>query len=187
MKAVTVTVANGDRLTAASIGSATFPGVQGTETITGALKVHGLHKNQISVPKLIEKSSSLKMPKYKCTIESKRVSVMVIPKSGSLYVTECLMVVTDPPAPETVTMIDKKFTFAVESDAKMCLVTLVQRQLLLFPKRKWFCEFQSSKRIKTFALAVLWESLTAGLFDPAGGTVLNPAKGSRWTSKLQYK
>ena len=37
MKAVTVTVANGDRLTAASIGSATFPGVQGTETITGAL------------------------------------------------------------------------------------------------------------------------------------------------------
>ena len=43
MKAVTVTVANGDRLTAATIGSAILPGVQGTFT----------HKNLISVPKLI--------------------------------------------------------------------------------------------------------------------------------------
>jgi hypothetical protein len=51
MKAVTVTVANGDRLTAATIGSAILPGVQGTFT----------HKNLISVPKLIEKGLSLKM------------------------------------------------------------------------------------------------------------------------------
>jgi len=55
MNAVTVTVANGDALTAAAIRSASFPGVQKTMTLTGVLFVSGLHKNLICVPKLIEK------------------------------------------------------------------------------------------------------------------------------------
>jgi hypothetical protein len=41
---------------------------------------------------------------------------MATPKSGSFYVAECLVVVTYPPAPETVTMIDKKVAFAVATD-----------------------------------------------------------------------
>ena len=61
MTAVTVTVANGDRLTAAAFGSATSPGVQGTVTLTGVVFLPGLHKNLVSVPKLIEKGLSLKM------------------------------------------------------------------------------------------------------------------------------
>ena len=55
MKAVAMTVARGDRLTAAAIESASFPGVQGTVTLTGILLVPGLHKNLISVPKLMRK------------------------------------------------------------------------------------------------------------------------------------
>jgi hypothetical protein len=115
MTAVTVTVANGDRLTAAAFGSATSPGVQGTVTLTGVVFLPGLHKNLVSVPKLIEKGLSLKM--LKCIMESKRGPVMAIPKSGSFYVAECLVVATDPRAPETVTMIDERFTFAVATDA----------------------------------------------------------------------
>jgi hypothetical protein len=57
MKAVTVTVMNGDRLTAAAIGSDISPGVQGTLTLTRVLYIPGLHKNLISLPKLIENSA----------------------------------------------------------------------------------------------------------------------------------
>jgi hypothetical protein len=59
----------------------------------------GLHKNVISVPRLIEKCLSLKMLKHKCIIESKRPTVMAIPKSGSVYGAQCLVVVKNPPAP----------------------------------------------------------------------------------------
>ena len=81
MKAVTV--ANSDRLTTAAIGSAPFPGMQGTVALTGVLYVPGLHENLVSVPKSIEKCLSLKMLKHKCIIQCKRVSVMAILKSGS--------------------------------------------------------------------------------------------------------
>ena len=90
---------------------------------------------------------------------------MAIPESGSFYVAECLMVVTDPPAPETVTMINKKVTFAVDTDPLKQqisgirdLVILRLRQLFLCPRRNSFWEFQSLKRVNTkvlFALAVL--------------------------------
>jgi len=141
MKAVTVTVANVDRLTAAAIGSATFPGVQGTVTPTGLLYVPGLHKNLIFVPKLIEKGLSLNMLKHKCIIESKRCPVMAIPKSGSFYVAECLIVVSDSPAPETVTMIDKKYPNTCGQKPYVLHVTSriglqVPRNLLLF--ELWF-------------------------------------------------
>jgi len=72
MKAVTMTKANGDRLTATAIGSAFSPGGQETATLAGVVYAPGLHKNMISVPKLIEKGLSLKMLKHKCIIESKR-------------------------------------------------------------------------------------------------------------------
>ena len=42
---------------------------------------------------------------------------MAIQKSGSFYVAEYLTVVTDLAAPELVTMIEKKVTFAVATDA----------------------------------------------------------------------
>jgi len=139
--------------------------VQGTVTLTGVLCVPGLHKNLISVPQLIEKVLSLKMLKNQCIVEAKRGPVMAIPKSGSFYVAECLMVVTDPPAPETVTMINKKVTFAVDTDPLKQqisgirdLVILRLRQLFLCPRRNSFWEFQSLKRVNTkvlFALAVL--------------------------------
>ena len=94
IKIVTVTVANGDRLTADSIGSASFSGMQGAVTFTVVLYVPGLHKNLISDPKLIEKGSSLTMFKNKFLVESKRGLVMEIKKSGSFYITESLTVVT---------------------------------------------------------------------------------------------
>jgi hypothetical protein len=50
LRTVTVTVANGDRVTATAIGSAIFPGLQGTVTLTEVLYVPGLHKNLISDP-----------------------------------------------------------------------------------------------------------------------------------------
>jgi len=55
MEAVTVTVANGDRLNAAAMGSTSSPGVQGIVTLTGVLYHPGLHRNLIFVPKLFEK------------------------------------------------------------------------------------------------------------------------------------
>jgi len=42
---------------------------------------------------------------------------MAIPKSGPFYVAECLVVVKNPPAPETGIMIDKNVTFAVATGA----------------------------------------------------------------------
>jgi len=87
---------------------------------------------------------------------------VAIPKSGSFYVVKCLMVVTDPSAPETITMIDKKVTFAVASDE-----TNVRHQgfghfgikgIVAMFKKKSCWEFQSLKRINTsvlFAVAVL--------------------------------
>jgi hypothetical protein len=66
--------------------------------------------------KLTLESFSLKMLKHKCIIDAKQGPVKMIPKSGSFYVTECLIDVTDSPARETVTMIDKKVTFAVATD-----------------------------------------------------------------------
>jgi len=102
MKAVTVTVTVGDRFTDAAIGSATFSGMQGTVTFTGVLFVPGQYKNLISVPKLIEKRLSLTMIKSKCLLKSKRGLVMEAKKSGSFYSTECLEVVMDHNAPETV-------------------------------------------------------------------------------------
>jgi hypothetical protein len=71
MKVVTVILENCDTLTAPAIGSAIFPGVQRTVTLTGVLNVPGLYKNLIFVPNLIEKGLSLKMPKHKCIIKSK--------------------------------------------------------------------------------------------------------------------
>ena len=72
IKIVTVTVANGDRLTAASIRFVTFSGVQGTVTFSRVSCVPGIHKNLISVPKLIEKKSSLTTLKNKCVLESNK-------------------------------------------------------------------------------------------------------------------
>jgi len=89
-----------NRLTAAAIGSATFPGVQGTAILTGVLYVPGLHKNLISVPKLIS------------------VSLMDVKKYGSFYVTEFLAVVTGPSNPETVEQNERKVRFANVMDAK---------------------------------------------------------------------
>jgi hypothetical protein len=64
MKAVSVTVANGNKVTVASRGSAAFSGVQETVTLTGARFVPGQYKNLTLVQKLIEKKN--------CLIESKR-------------------------------------------------------------------------------------------------------------------
>jgi hypothetical protein len=79
---------------------------------------------------------------------------MAIPESGSFYVAECLMVVTDPPAPETVTMIEKKITFAVASDASNVwhptFVHLGTKAIVAMSKKKSFGEFQSLKRIKFY-------------------------------------
>jgi hypothetical protein len=168
MKAVTVTVASGDRLTAA-IGSATFPAVQGTVSLTGKVYVPGLHKNLMSAPKLIEKGLSLKMLKHKCIVESKRGPVIAIPKSGSLYITECLMVVTDRLASETVTMIDKKFTFAVASDATnswhqrfgylgtKAIVAMSKKEIVLGISKLEEHKYESS----------LWPGCTLGKIDNA--------------------
>ena len=60
---------------------------------------------------------SLEILKHKCIMESKQGSVMAIPKSGPFYVAECLVVVKNPPAPETGIMIDKNVTFAVATGA----------------------------------------------------------------------
>jgi len=90
--------------------------VQGTMNLTRVLYVHGLHRNLISTPKLIEKGLTLKMLKHQCIIESKRGPVMAIPKSGSFYVAECLTVVRDTCAPERVTLIDQKVTIAVATN-----------------------------------------------------------------------
>ena len=57
------------------------------------------------------------------------------------------------------------------------LFTLGLRQLLLCPRRS---RLGNSKAWKGL-------SFTASLFNPAGGTVLNPAKGSIWTSKVQWE
>jgi hypothetical protein len=66
---------------------------------------------------------------------------MAIPKSGSFYVAECLVVVTDSPAPETVTIIDA-VTFGTKA-----IVAMSKKEIVLgIPKLEedkysflWLC------------------------------------------------
>ena len=81
---------------------------------------------------------------------------MAIPKSGSLYVAECLMVLTDPPAPEAVTTIDKKVSFAVASYATNVwhqrLGHLGTKSIVAMSKKESLLEFETLKRINSQVL-----------------------------------
>jgi hypothetical protein len=98
------------------------------------------------------------------------------------------MVVMDPPAPETVTMIDKKVTFAVATDA-----TNVWHQRLGHLGTKATVVMSNKEivlgipKLEQDKIEVLF-ALDRNPFRSTGGTVvLNPTKGSIWTSNVQWK
>ena len=125
---------------------------------TRVLYVHGVHKNLISVPTLIDKRLSLTMLKNKCLLESKRGLVVEVKKSSSFYDTECLAIVTDSSDPDILKKDERKVSFASVADT----TNMWQNRFSLLGT-KAIC----------FSGCVLG-SLTASPLDPTGATALNP-------------
>jgi hypothetical protein len=79
----TVTVANGDILSAKGVGNSSFKTEHGYVTFIGILHVSGLDQNFSSVPPLTSKGLTVRMLKDKCVISGKQGHVMTVKKSGS--------------------------------------------------------------------------------------------------------
>ena len=85
----TVTVSNGDILSAKRVGNISFKTEHGYVTFRGVLHVPGLDRNLISVPQLTSKGITIRMLKDKCVTSEKQGHVMTVKKSGSFYSINC--------------------------------------------------------------------------------------------------
>jgi hypothetical protein len=143
--------------------------------------VPGLHNNLISVPKLIEKGFSLTMVKKKCLIESKQRLVMELKKSGSFYVTECLVVVKDSTTPETVNKDKRKLSFTSVADT-----TNLWHQRFGHLDTKAIVAM-SKKEVDSFCTGCVLGKFGRNPFRSTGRQCSYPTKIWIWTSTVLWK
>jgi len=115
----TVTLENGDILSAKGVGNISFKTEHGYVTFTGALHVPGLDRNLISIPELTSKGLAIRMLNDKCVISGKQGHVMTVKKSGSFYSINCYTIQVA--VTETSKSESPRFPHDVKYSTELCL------------------------------------------------------------------